>query len=124
MSSGRPTVRLALALFVILLGGSCERRAAILGKDEVAYYDWFGGYRHPLQPGRRLADEEVKRRREQGSPPYYVATTDKHGRIVRIEKRSSGALEFAFDYAYSHDGELREAIGTTGDGGPKKIPLQ
>jgi hypothetical protein len=109
-------------LLAILLGGSCTCSDTILGENEVSYYDWFGGHVHPLKPGRRLAQEEVQRRREQEAASYYVAKTDSHGRIVRIEKWLSKELEFAFDYTYSHDGELQEAI-RTGVGGTRKIPL-
>jgi hypothetical protein len=95
-----------LVVFVFL--SSCARSQHAPGGPY--YFESFRGYSLPLHPEGPIAEAEAKSRRA-----YIVAHYDADGRLVRIEKRLDGRVQWADTYEY-HGNKLVRRIGINWEG--------
>ena len=74
--------------------------------ETTRYFAWAGIKVHPAKPTDEITREEAQSREASGHA-YYIATYDKLGRILSLEKRLRGTSFFRHTYAYPNGEPVR-----------------
>ena len=99
-------VKLVGALFVSLHFTACATTTAAgaAGAAQVRYFATFSGPRESTQPINEITQEQAQKWRA-----YYVASYDRGGRAITVEKMLNGERFLLWEYSYHANGKIASA---------------